>query len=150
MRSRNCGVAETETQPGSPRGAELLKRAPLKVSRDVVVARQAVAAELKTRGVSSIRVTRFATAVSESARKAIVHGGGGEIALYLDARKRSLIVECRDRGQGIEDVEQAMKDGFTSGGGLGKGLGGARRLSDDFEIVTAPGQGTLVRMSARL
>ena len=127
-----------------------MKRVPLKVSRDVVVARQAVAAEMKARGVSSLRITRFATAVSEIARNAILHGGGGEIAISLDAGRKTLIVECRDHGQGIEDIEQAMADGFTTAGGLGKGLGGARRLSDDFEILATPGQGTLIRMGARL
>ncbi|MGR3453908.1 ATP-binding protein [Pseudooceanicola sp.] len=127
-----------------------LARVPLKGSRDVVAARQAVAREMKARGVSSIRVTRFATAVSEIARNAIVHGGGGEMTVSIDARREYLVVECRDKGRGIEDVERALTDGFTTGGGLGKGLGGARRLSHGFEIVTAPGQGTLVRMSTRL
>lgn len=116
----------------------------------MVAARQAVAREMKARGVSSIRVTRFATAVSEIARNAIVHGGGGEMTVSIDARREYLVVECRDKGRGIEDVERALTDGFTTGGGLGKGLGGARRLSHGFEIVTAPGQGTLVRMSTRL
>lgn len=125
-------------------------RVPLKGSRDVVAARQAVAREMKARGASSLRVTRFATAVSEIARNAIVHGGGGEMSVSIDRRKEYLVVECRDTGRGIEDVERALTDGFTTGGGMGKGLGGARRLSHDFRIVTAPGAGTLVRMSTRL
>jgi len=128
----------------------LLTRVTLRDSRDVVAARQAVAREMKTRGTAAIRVTRFATAVSEIARNAIVHGGGGEISICLDGRKEYLLVECRDQGRGIEDIERAMIDGFTTAGGMGKGLGGARRLSHGFEIETSPGNGTLVRMSARL
>lgn len=142
----SCGVAD----PAYKTPLILLTRVALKESRDVVAARQSVAREMKARGTSSIRITRFATAVSEIARNAIVHGGGGEISICLDARKEYLLVECKDRGSGIEDIEQAMIDGFTTAGGMGKGLGGARRLSHTFEIVSAPGQGTLIRMSARL
>ena len=79
-----------------------------------------------------------------------MHGGGGEISICLDSRAGYLLVECRDNGPGIEDIERAMIDGFTTGGGLGKGLGGARRLSHGFEVVSAPGEGTLIRMSAKL
>ncbi|WP_081875070.1 ATP-binding protein [Thioclava atlantica] len=146
MHFRSCGV------PNAPDTSPLtvLARLSLKTSRDVVAARQTVAREMKARGTSTIRVTRFATAVSEIARNAIVHGDGGEISICIDARKEYLLVECRDRGRGIGDVEQAMIEGFTTAGGLGRGLGGARRLSHGFEIVTAPGEGTLVRMSAKL
>ncbi len=116
----------------------------------MVAARQMVAREMKARGVSTIKVTRFTTAVSEIARNVIVHGGGGEICVCLDSRAQYLVVECRDKGPGIEDIERAMMDGFTTGRGLGKGLGGARRLSHGFEIVTEPGNGTFVRMSTKL
>lgn len=127
-----------------------LARLALKTSRDVVAARQAVAREMKARGVSTIRVTRFATAVSEIARNVIVHGGGGEISICLDARKAYLLVECRDRGPGIEDVERAMVDGYTTAGGLGRGLGGAKRLSHGFEVLAREGGGTIVKMSTKL
>ena len=96
----------------------------LSAGRDVVAARQAVARIMKERGASAIRVTRFATAVSEIARNAIVHGGGGEISVYLDARNDYLRVECRDAGPGIEDVPLAMTEGYTTAGGLGRGLSG--------------------------
>lgn len=122
----------------------------LSASRDVVAARQAVARLMKERGASAIRVTRFATAVSEIARNAIVHGGGGEISVYLDARNDYLRVECRDAGPGIEDVPLAMTEGYTTAGGLGRGLSGAKRLSHDFEIRSAPGEGTVVVMSVKL
>ncbi|WP_338092630.1 ATP-binding protein [Salipiger mangrovisoli] len=128
----------------------LLAEITLATSRDVVAARQAVARMLKERGLSAMQVTRFATAVSEIARNAIVHGGGGQISIYLDDRNKYLRVECRDQGPGIEDVTLAMTEGYTTAGGLGKGLGGAKRLSHGFEIRSAPGEGTTVSMSVKL
>ncbi|WP_237220276.1 ATP-binding protein [Salipiger sp. CCB-MM3] len=134
---------------GKPNGP-LLASINLAVSRDVVAARQAVARFMKDRGASTLRVTRFATAVSEIARNAIVHGGGGEISIYLDKRNEYLVVECRDKGPGIEDISLAMSDGYTSRGGLGRGLGGAKRLSHGFDIRSTPGEGTIVSMSVKL
>ncbi|MBC7147530.1 MAG: ATP-binding protein [Thioclava marina] len=122
----------------------------LAASRDVVAARQTAARLLKARGLSVMRVTRFATAVSEIARNAIVHGGGGEISFYFDDHNGYLRVECRDEGPGIEDVTLAMTEGYTTAGGLGRGLGGAKRLSHDFTVRSAPGQGTTVTMSVKL
>jgi len=116
----------------------------------VVAARQAVARILKERGLSVMRITRFVTAVSEIARNAIVHGGGGQISIYLDTRKEYLRVECRDEGPGIEDVTLAMTEGYTTAGGLGRGFGGAKRLSHGFEVRSAPGKGTTVSMSVKL
>ncbi|OSP54403.1 hypothetical protein BV911_12935 [Pseudoruegeria sp. SK021] len=114
------------------------------------MARQAVARALKSRGASAIRTTRFATAVSEIARNAIVHGGGGEITIGFDLASAYLMVECRDKGRGIADIPQAMVDGFTTAGGLGRGLGGAKRLADRFEIITEAGKGTRVRMGVKV
>ncbi|MEY8837975.1 ATP-binding protein [Cribrihabitans sp. XS_ASV171] len=131
------------------RGRDLF-RLPLKTNRDVVTARQAVARELKARGVKPIRVTRFATAVSEIARNTVLHGGGGSFAVFLDPASGYLMVECRDTGAGIADIDRAMTDGFSTGGSMGRGLGGAKRLADRFEIETGPGKGTYVRLGARL
>lgn len=127
-----------------------LARVRLLESRDAVLARQTVSREMKARGASAIRVTRFATAVSEIARNAILHGGGGEMSVFLDPGEPYLVVECRDSGPGIEDLDQAMTDGYTSGGGLGRGLGGAKRLADMFEIRPAANGGTVVTLKARL
>lgn len=146
MRWPSCGVSETDPQ-GPTR---IIARIRLSESRDVVKARQAVARELKARGASAIRITRFATAVSEIARNALMHGGGGELSIGLDAKSTYLQVECRDNGRGIEDIQQAMIDGFTTAGGLGRGLGGAKRLSDGFELHSETGGGTIVRLKARL
>lgn len=127
-----------------------LARFPLDTNQDVVRARQAVARELKERGISTIKITRFSTAVSEIARNVIVHGGGGRITLYLDTVAGYLVTISEDEGAGISDIDQAMVDGFTTAGGMGHGLGGAQRLSDLFEITSVPGTGTTIKMGIRL
>ncbi|MFD1343152.1 ATP-binding protein [Litorisediminicola beolgyonensis] len=146
MRSPSCGVPDRREASVKPALAEIT----LTASRDVVRARQAVARILKERGLSVMRITRFVTAVSEIARNAIVHGGGGHISIYIDERGAYLRVECRDEGPGIEDVTLAMTEGYTTGKGLGRGLGGAKRLSHGFELRSAVGQGTTVSMSVKL
>jgi serine/threonine-protein kinase RsbT len=92
--------------------------------------------------------TLIATAISEIARNIVVHAGRGEIALRIVERGeiRGLAVIARDRGPGIADVERAMRDGFSTSGSLGLGLPGARRLMDEFDIVSVPGGGTVVTM----
>jgi serine/threonine-protein kinase RsbT len=92
--------------------------------------------------------TLIATAISELARNIVMHVGHGEILmrpLYEDHRY-GLLVVVRDEGQGIPDIEAALRDGYASRGGLGLGLPGARRLMDEFEIVSEPGRGTTVTM----
>lgn len=130
--------------------AVLLSKVKLETSRDAVAARQAVARFMKEHKATALSVTRFATAVSEIARNAIVHGGGGEMSIYLNARTKLLSIVCWDNGPGITDLKLAMTDGYTSGGGLGRGLGGAKRLSSNFQIRTAGGEGTSVLMSVKL
>ncbi|HBB84319.1 MAG TPA: ATP-binding protein [Sulfitobacter sp.] len=128
----------------------LLSQYKLRTSGDAVTVRQDVARYMKEHGATALSVTRFATAVSEIARNAIVHAGGGEFSIYVDPRAKQLTVVCWDKGPGIEDVELALTDGYTSGGGLGRGLGGAKRLAKIFEIRTAIGRGTSVLMSVNL
>lgn len=130
--------------------ATLLSQLKLRSSGDAVTARQAVARYMKEKGASALKITRFATAVSEIARNALVHAGGGEFSIYVDRNRRRLSVVCWDKGPGIADVPQALTDGFTTAGGLGRGLGGAQRLSARFEIRTAPGAGTSVMMGVDL
>lgn len=134
----------------APANSKRLAKLPLVTSGDVALARQIVLKELRARGVSAIRMTRFATAVSEIARNVVNHGGGGELVMFITPDTQNLYVRCRDEGPGINDLEQAMTDGYTSRDGLGRGLGGAQRLSDRFEIRSAVGQGTVVLMSTRL
>jgi serine/threonine-protein kinase RsbT len=118
-------------------------------TEDVVLVRQAVRQWASEIGFSLVDQTKLVTAASELARNAVIHGGGG-IALLervADGGRQGLRVTFADSGPGIADIEQAMKDGFTTGGGLGLGLGGAKRLSEEFEIESQPGRGTRVRFA---
>lgn len=125
---------------------------PLVSPQDVARARRAANEAMSANGASVIKRTRFVTAVSEIARNAVVHGGGGNIRFTLGRASGEpvLIAECTDRGPGIDDLEQALRDGYTSGGGLGHGLGGARRLVDRFDIRSSVRLGTTVRLETRL
>ena len=97
-------------------------------------------------GFTLVDQTKIVTAASELARNALVHGGGGVARLETlqEGDRRGLRLTFADKGPGIPDVPQALRDGFTTGSGLGLGLGGARRLSNEFDITSTPGQGTRV------
>jgi serine/threonine-protein kinase RsbT len=115
---------------------------------DVAVAR-ARARELAVReGLSEARAAALATAVSEVARNILVHAGDGEVVLspVEEAGRRGLQAVARDEHRGIADVEAAMTDGYSTGGGLGLGLPSARRLVDEFSIVSGIGEGTTVTL----
>jgi serine/threonine-protein kinase RsbT len=122
---------------------------PIESDADVVTARQRarqLASELE---LTSTDQTLLATAISEVARNITTYAVRGEVLLSVvrDAKGREGIqVIARDDGPGIENLELALQDGYTSGGGLGLGLPGARRLVDDFHIETAPGRGTKVTL----
>jgi serine/threonine-protein kinase RsbT len=119
---------------------------PIKDSSDVVFVRQRVrvwALELK---LSLVDQTKVVTAASELGRNTLEHGGGGEleIAEVSNGVRKGLRLTFSDKGPGIEDVKQALTDGFTTKQGMGLGLGGSKRLMNEFEIKTAPGKGTTV------
>jgi serine/threonine-protein kinase RsbT len=118
----------------------------LNSSEDVVLVRQAVRQMTSVLGFSLVDQTKIVTAASELARNTVTYGGGGSARVELiKAQGRSGVrVTFEDSGPGIANIDQAMKDGFTSGGGLGLGLGGAKRLTDEFGIDSSPGQGTRV------
>ena len=120
--------------------------APIQSSSDVVRVRQMVREWAVAMGFSLVDQTKIVTAASELARNAFEHGGGGTVRLESlnNASRRGLRLTFSDQGAGIADVEQALKDGFTTGDGMGLGLGGARRLVNDFAIDSKPGQGTRV------
>lgn len=120
--------------------------APIQSSADVVRVRQVVREWALGLGFSLVDQTKMVTAASELARNAYEHGGGGTVRLESinNASRRGLRLTFSDQGAGIADVEQALKDGFTTGSGLGLGLGGAKRLVNDFAIDSTPGQGTRV------
>jgi len=120
----------------------------LQAVRDVVRARQLAREEAQRLGFGLANQTRLATAVSEIARNAISHGGGGEMTLEVESNgQTTLTVTVSDHGPGIADVALALTNGWSSGDGLGAGLPGARRLVHAFNIRSAPGQGTTVTMS---
>jgi serine/threonine-protein kinase RsbT len=120
---------------------------PIRSSEDVVRMRQWVRARAVGLGFNLVDQTKIVTAASELARNILEHGGGeGHVHLDLltNNSKNGLRLTFEDKGPGIADVEQALKDGFTSGGGLGLGLGGAKRLVNEFEIVSRAGEGTRI------
>lgn len=113
---------------------------------DVVRVRHAVRSAATELGFSVVDQTKIVTAASELARNTLVHGRGGHCVIDVmeqDGRK-GLKLTFVDQGPGIPDIQLALKDGYTSGDGMGLGLGGAKRLMSEFEIVSAPGQGTRV------
>ncbi|MFC7516501.1 anti-sigma regulatory factor [Herbaspirillum sp. GCM10030257] len=122
---------------------------PLRTDEDVVRLRQSVREALISIGFSLIDQTKMVTAASELARNTLRYGGGGEshILKVTNGGRRGLSLSFIDHGPGIPDVALALKDGYTTGGGLGLGLSGAKRLSDEFEIITAPGEGTTVSIT---
>ena len=126
-----------------PGSAETL---PLTTSEHVVIARQTVRRRAVEIGFSLVDQTKVVTAASEIARNTIQHGGGGQVTVEVvsDGIRRGLRLAFEDRGPGIADIELAMKDGYSSAGGLGLGLAGAKRLSNDFAIDTTPGRGTRI------
>jgi serine/threonine-protein kinase RsbT len=97
-------------------------------------------------GLSLVDQTKIITAASELARNTLDYGGGGEVRMEVveESTRRGVRLIFEDHGPGIADIEQAMRDGFTSGGGLGLGLGGAKRLSNEFKIESTAGSGTKI------
>jgi serine/threonine-protein kinase RsbT len=119
---------------------------PLETSEHVVVARQSVRQLAIQLGFSLVDQTKVITAASELARNTIQHGGGGRamIEVLVDGSRRGLRLTFEDHGPGIADVATAMRDGYSTKGGLGLGLSGAKRLSNEFAITSAAGEGTRV------
>ncbi len=116
---------------------------------DVVKVRQAVRALAVEIKLSLVDQTKVVTAASELGRNLLIYGGGGEVRMELlqEGARRGVRIVFEDHGPGIPDIEQAMKDGYTSGSGMGLGLGGAKRLVNDFKIVSNPGEGTRVTIT---
>jgi len=119
---------------------------PLQTEADIVRVRQVVRQWAIQQDFSLVEQTKLVTATSELARNTVVHGGGGTVQLEVltSGNRRGLRVIFVDHGPGIPDIAQAMTDGYTTGEGLGLGLGGAKRLVNEFEITSSPGAGTRV------
>jgi serine/threonine-protein kinase RsbT len=119
---------------------------PLSASEHIVIVRQAVRQRAVEIGFSLVDQTKIVTAASELARNTLQHGGGGQaiVEIVSDGTRRGIRLVFEDSGPGIADVSQAMKDGYSTAGGLGLGLSGAKRLSNEFAISSTPGTGTRV------
>ena len=115
---------------------------------DVVTVRQRVREATSRLGFSLVDQTKMVTAASELARNTLIHGGGGAMDLImLNGPRLGLRLVFADKGPGIGDISLALRDGFTTGSGLGLGLGGAKRLVNDFAIDSKPGAGTKVTVT---
>ncbi|MEU9311756.1 anti-sigma regulatory factor [Streptomyces sp. NPDC048256] len=125
-------------------------RLPIRSDLDLVWVRQHVRQAAAALGFGLVDQTKLVTAASELARNTLVYGGGGEMAAehVCDGRAQGLRLTFRDQGPGIADPERALSDGYTSGGGLGLGLGGARRLVHEFSLDSTPGVGTTVTVTS--
>ena len=124
-------------------------RCRLAASEDIVRMRQLVREKAVAMRFSLVDQTKIVTAASELARNTIIYGGGGEVLVneLQDGGREGIELAFSDEGPGIADVQQALKDGYTTGTGLGLGLGGARRLSNEFRIDSRPGEGTRVTIA---
>ncbi len=125
------------------------ERLAIRSSEDIVLVRQAVRRHALDVGLSLVDQTKIVTAASEIARNTLIYGGGGtaQIDVIANNSRKGLRLVFEDHGPGIANIEQALKDRFTTGNGLGLGLGGARRLCNEFEVVSQPGEGTRVTIT---
>lgn len=121
----------------------------LKTGEDVVRLRQMTRERALAAGLSLVDQTKIVTAASELGRNTIQYGGGGEVTIEAvqNGEKRGVRLQFSDNGPGIKDIAQALTPGWTSGGGLGLGLSGARSLSDDFDLQSTPGAGTRITIA---
>ncbi len=122
---------------------------PLKSGEDIVRLRQQVRERVLSIRLSLVEQTKFVTAASELARNTLDYGGGGvaELEIVNDNGRSGVRIVFIDQGPGIADIEQALSDGYTSGNGMGLGLGGAKRLSDEFTLESRIGDGTKVTIT---
>ena len=122
---------------------------PVRDGDDVVRVRQRVRAKAISIGFSLVDQTKIITAASEIARNTVDYGGGGTLCLEIlqNGARRGLRLTFADEGPGIADISVALTDGYTTGQGLGLGLGGAKRLSNEFEVKSQPGEGTIVSLT---
>src|SRR5262249_7062059 len=134
---------------GSMMGASIVQSRvahELRAEEDIVSARAAVKRVAALLGMSPVNQTKVVTAASELARNTVEHGHGGNMVMEVieDGARQGLRLTFEDTGPGIPNIEQALRDGYTSSGGMGLGLGGSKRLMDDFSISSNHGEGTQV------
>jgi serine/threonine-protein kinase RsbT len=143
------GTSASKSAEGSSIGVAQRVVLPIRKQEDIVRVRQATREHAIAHGFSLVDQTKLVTAASELARNTLDYGNGGEveIARLIDGMRKGLRLTFSDQGPGIEDLPKALTDGYSTGGGLGLGLSGARRLSNDFNIDSAPGKGTRVMIA---
>lgn len=124
-------------------------RVPINSDQDIVLARQKGRALAADSGFSPVDATLIATAISELARNIVTYAKHGEVTLsaLAESGRRGIRIVASDQGPGITDIRQALRDGFSTSGSFGLGLPGVRRLMDEFEISSAPGEGTKVMVT---
>jgi serine/threonine-protein kinase RsbT len=122
---------------------------PIRSQEDIVRVRKATRENAIAQGFSLVDQTKLVTAASEIARNTLDYGNGGEVEItrVLDGPRKGVRLTFSDQGPGIADLEKALTDGYSTGGGLGLGLSGARRLSSEFTIDSAPGKGTRIMIA---
>ena len=122
---------------------------PVQSNSDIVLVRQKVRAWAVELQFTLVDQTKLVTAASELARNTVEHGGGGSLQMsaVMNGLRKGLRLTFADRGPGIPDIQMALKDGYSTGGGMGLGLSGSRRLVNDFEIQSEPGKGTQVTVT---
>jgi serine/threonine-protein kinase RsbT len=122
---------------------------PIRASNDIVVVRQQTRSWAVAQGLSLVDQTKIVTAASELARNTLEYGGGGTVLLEAlqDGLRKGLRLTFEDHGPGIADIGLALTDGYTSGHGMGLGLSGSRRLVNEFDLWSKPGEGTRVTVA---
>ena len=138
-------AAQTSTTAAQPPEGSM----PLRNEQDIVMSRQVVRKLTQQIGFSLVDQTKMITAASELSRNAVVYGGGGEMrwSIVSNNARTGLRLAFEDQGPGIPDLDLALTDGWTSGSGLGIGLSGSKRLVSEFDLRTAPGEGTCVTIA---
>jgi serine/threonine-protein kinase RsbT len=128
--------------------ASVIETQDIRTSEDVVRVRQRVRTLAVQSGLGLVDQTKIVTAASELARNTLDYGGGGHVEMeVLTLPRRGVRLVFIDQGPGIKDIDAALRDGFTTGGGMGLGLGGAKRLSSEFHIDSSPGEGTRITIA---
>jgi serine/threonine-protein kinase RsbT len=123
---------------------EKTQEVPVNDDEDVILVRQVVKARSAEIGFNLLDQTRITTAVSELARNMVIHAGRGTVSIFLKAGREGIKLVFEDKGPGIPDIDKALESGFSTIGSMGLGMGGAKMLSDEFEITSTPGTGTTI------
>lgn len=125
------------------------EQVPVREQHDIVSVRQVVRSWSLALGLGLVDLTKLVTAASEIARNTVEYGGGGTLVIeeLRDGLRQGMRLVFEDHGPGIPDIDRALADGFTTGTGMGLGLGGTRRLVDEFDITSTPGVGTRVAIT---